>query len=91
MLPILCISLFQDNLQNVNLYIYDENTDPASIAIDIEVNILTDISGDGKVTLRDVSMFMSAWKNKDKLFDFNGDGKMTFRDFSIILADLFLK
>lgn len=75
----------------VNLYIYDENTDPSSIGVDVRVNIVTDIDGDGKVTLRDVSVFMAAWSNKNKIFDFNGDGRMTFRDFSIILADLFFK
>jgi len=76
---------------NVSLYIYDENTDPGSIGVDIRVNIVTDIDGDGKVTLRDVSVFMAAWSNKSRIFDFNGDGRMTFRDFSIILADLFFK
>lgn len=76
---------------SVNLYIYDENTDPGSIGVDVEVNIVSDIDGDGKVTLKDVSAFMSAWHNKSKVFDFNGDGKMTFKDFSIILADMFLK
>lgn len=76
---------------NVNLFIYDENTDPGSIGVDVEVRIVTDIDGDGKVTLRDVSVFMAAWHNKTKIFDFNGDGRMTFKDFSIILADLFFK
>lgn len=74
-----------------SFYIYDENTDPSSIGVAVSVNILTDIDGDGKVTLRDVSAFMSAWHDKTTLFDFNGDGRMTFRDFSIILADFFFK
>lgn len=76
---------------NVNLYIYDQNTDPTSIGLDVKVSILTDVDGDGEVTLKDVSAFMSAWGTKDKIYDFNGDGKMTFKDFSIILADLFFK
>jgi len=76
---------------NVNLFIYDQNTDPGSIGVDVKVNILTDINGDGKVTLKDISVFMSAWNNKNKIYDFNGDGRMTFRDFSIILSDFFFK
>jgi archaellum component FlaF (FlaF/FlaG flagellin family) len=73
----------------VNLYIYDENTSPESIGVDVNVKIVSDIDGDGKVTLKDVSVFMAAWHNKDKFYDFNGDGRMTFRDFSIILANFF--
>ncbi len=55
------------------------------------VIIVTDVNGDGKVGLDDISAFMSAWFNKSKTFDFNGDGKMTFRDFSILLADSFFR
>ncbi len=73
----------------VSLFVYDENTSPESIGIDVNVKILTDIDGDGKVTLKDISAFMAAWHNKEKLYDFNGDGRMTFRDFSIILANFF--
>lgn len=74
---------------SVNLYVYDDNTSPASIGVDIDVQIITDIDGDGKVTLKDISSFMAAWHNKSKRYDFNGDGRMTFKDFSIILADFF--
>ena len=73
----------------VSFYIYDENTDPGRIAIDVSVKILSDIDGDGKVTLTDISAFMAAWHAKDKMYDFNGDGRMSFRDFSIILANFF--
>lgn len=75
----------------VNLYVYDENADPGSIGVDVAVNIVSDINGDGKVNLQDVSIFMSAWNKKNRIFDFNGDGRMTFRDFSIILSDFFFK
>ena len=75
----------------VNLYIYDENTSPQSIGIDVEIRIITDIDGDGKVTLKDISSFMASWASKDVLYDFNGDNRMTFKDFSIILADFFLR
>ncbi len=73
----------------VSLYIYDENTSPESIGVDVNVKILTDLDGDGKVTLKDISAFMSSWHTKDKMYDFNGDGRMSFRDFSIILATFF--
>lgn len=76
---------------SVNFFIYDENTDPEAIAINVELKVVTDINGDGKVTLADISAFMTAWSSKNKTYDFNSDGKMTFRDFSIILADFFLK
>jgi hypothetical protein len=76
---------------SLNFFIYDENTDPETIAINVKVKIVTDINGDGKVTLSDISAFMAAWNQKTTTYDFNSDGKMTFRDFSIILADFFLK
>lgn len=53
--------------------------------------VITDIDGDGAVSLRDISSFMASWSSKDTVYDFNGDGNMTFKDFSIILADFFLK
>ncbi len=75
----------------VNFFVYDENTDPEEIALNVKVRILTDLTGDGKVDLQDISSFMAAWSSKDKVYDFNNDGRMTFKDFSIILADFFLK
>lgn len=54
-----------------------------------KVDIVTDIDGDGKVDLKDISMFMSAWFTRGHTYDFNGDGVMTFSDFSIILAKAF--
>ena len=50
---------------------------------------VTDIDGDGAVSLKDISSFMASWASKDAQYDFNNDGAMTFRDFSIILADFF--
>ena len=47
---------------------------------------VTDIDGDGAVSIRDISSFMASWANKDTQYDFNNDGAMTFKDFSIILA-----
>ena len=61
----------------------------SSISANVEIRIVTDIDGDGVVTLNDISRFMSAWFSKSVIFDFSGDGKMTFRDFGIILADSF--
>jgi len=76
---------------SISFFIYDENTDPDTIAVNIKVKIITDLNGDGKVTLADISAFMGAWDSKSTTYDFNSDGKMTFRDFSIILGDFFLK
>jgi len=72
-----------------SLYIYDENTTPESIGVNVAISVITDIDGDGKVTIKDISMFMAAWHSKDKIYDFTGDGKMTFRDFSVLLASFF--
>lgn len=53
--------------------------------------VITDIDGDGGVTLKDISAFMANWSSGERVFDFNNDGMLTFKDFSIILADFFLK
>lgn len=83
------VSVAESTDSAINLYVYDDNTTPESIGVNVEVSIVTDIDGDGDVTLKDISVFMSAWADKNKIFDFNGDGKMTFKDFSIILANFF--
>lgn len=83
------VSVAESAGQTVSLYVYDENTSPESIGVDVAVDIITDIDGDGAVTLRDISAFMAAWHNRDRIFDFNNDGRMSFRDFSIILANFF--
>jgi hypothetical protein len=72
-----------------SFYIYDQNTDPAEISAKVGLNINADIDGDGRVTLKDISVFMSAWHSKSVIYDFNRDGKMNFVDFSIILARSF--
>lgn len=70
--------------------IYIANADGA-LTGEASVAIVTDIDGSGRVDLRDISAFMSAWFTRGKVFDFNNDGKMTFKDFSILLADSFFK
>ncbi|MCA9361240.1 hypothetical protein KC845_01640 [Candidatus Kaiserbacteria bacterium] len=55
------------------------------------LGIVGDIDNDGRVTLKDISAFMSAWHQKSKVYDFSGDSKMTFRDFGIILARYFFQ
>jgi hypothetical protein len=62
-----------------------------SLRSSVSVAIVTDLDGDGKVDLTDISNFMSAWFTRAKVFDFNGDGRMTIRDFSILLSDSFFK
>jgi hypothetical protein len=81
----------ESDKSSVSFYVYDDKTDPTKIAVNVSVAIVSDIDGDGNVSLKDVSAFMGAWTNSSHLYDFNGDGKMTFSDFSIILADVFLK
>lgn len=73
----------------VSLVVVDADTDPSTIDVVASIKIVTDLDGDGKVTLSDISAFMAAWFDRSSVYDFNGDGKMTFRDFSIILADSF--
>lgn len=60
-----------------------------SIAGEATVLLVTDITGDGAVTLEDIGAFMLEWVKQNNRYDFNADGAMTFRDFSIILANYF--
>jgi hypothetical protein len=83
------VSVAQALDSGFSLFIYDEDTSPESIGVNVQVNIVTDIDGDGKVTLKDISMFMAAWHSRDRIYDFTGDGRMTFRDFSVLLASYF--
>jgi len=84
--------------ESAQLYIANEDgtflsTDDgnAGLSGEVSIRIVTDIDGDGKVTLGDLSRFMTAWSSKAEVFDFSGDGRMTFKDFGIILADAFFK
>lgn len=85
------VSLDADQSGKLNLFVTDQDTDINTIAAALGLEIVTDIDGDGNVTLRDVSVFMAAWATRSRIFDFDGDGRMTFRDFSIILSDSFFK
>ena len=74
--------------------VYPVGEKPAgNMTLEGEVSFLvvTDIDGDGAVTLTDISSFMANWTSQERKFDFNNDGQMTFRDFSIILFDYFTK
>jgi hypothetical protein len=53
------------------------------------VVLVTDVNGDTKITLADISAFMTEWVKQNNRYDFNDDGLMTFRDFSILLASYF--
>lgn len=85
------VAVSEASESKVSLYIYDSSTDKESIKVGVNIDLVTDIDGDGKVTLKDISAFMSAWYDKKDLYDFNGDGRMSFSDFSIILANFFFK
>lgn len=73
-----------------SFYIYDQSEDPTKISAKLGVSIQADIDNDGKVTLKDISMFMTAWHSQNTSYDFNNDGRMNFIDFSIILAKSFM-
>jgi hypothetical protein len=51
-----------------------------------------DLSGDGKVNIKDWSMFLFQWASKDmtqkKIIDFNEDGKVDISDFSIFVRNI---
>lgn len=71
---------------------FEPGTEPAGVfEANVIIRVVTDIDGDGTVTIADISSFMSAWFSYGVIYDFSGDGKMTFRDFSIILSDAFLR
>lgn len=74
---------------SVDAFVYDETTDLSTVTLKTDRTKITDVNNNGAVDLVDVSAFMGAWANRDRIFDFNGDGMMTFRDFSILLADVF--
>ena len=81
--------------EKTSLFVVKENGTPiASDSVGLKgtasVAIITDLDKDGKVTLSDISQFMSAWSSKSATYDFDGDGVMTFKDFGIILADSFI-
>ncbi|HMO78279.1 MAG TPA: hypothetical protein PKD95_03735 [Candidatus Paceibacterota bacterium] len=73
-----------------SFYIYDQSESPETISANLGITINPDIDGDGKVTLKDISFFMAAWRAEGSLYDFNNDGRMNFIDFSIILARSFV-
>ncbi|MFT7506918.1 MAG: hypothetical protein ACI92I_000054 [Acidimicrobiales bacterium] len=82
--------------ESTQLYVANEDGkyDPSngsSVEGSVTVRIVTDINGDGKVSLADLSRFMAAWTSKTEVYDFTGDGRMTFRDFAVILSDSFFK
>lgn len=68
-----------------------EKPENSAIAGSVGFVVVTDIDGDGGVSLVDISSFMANWTSKERQFDFNDDGQMNFRDFSIILYDYFVK
>ncbi len=79
-----------DNVNSESARIYIANKDGTLVA-ELNVEIITDLNGDGEVTLSDIDTFMSAWRNKNVIFDFNVDNNMNFSDFAIILADPFIR
>jgi hypothetical protein len=91
------VEVTENSNQRTQLYIANEDGtfyasgDTVGVEGAVTVRILTDIDGDGLVSVNDLSRFMTAWTKRDQIFDFSGDGRMTFRDFGIILSDTFFK
>lgn len=94
------ITLLAGDGSGSNVQVGDDGVDALSVIVAnadgnlsgiVEVQIKTDIDGNGDVSLKDVESFMIAWRSRSQLYDFNGDNKMTFKDFAIILSDSFFK
>lgn len=50
---------------------------------------VSDLDGDGRVSLADITLFMSDWAAGGRQYDMNDDGQSTFKDFSILLTHFF--
>jgi uncharacterized membrane protein len=79
-----------DNVDNSSVAVVSIG-ESGVIAEDLVLSFITDIDGDGSVTLTDVETFVSAWRAGNWVYDFNSDRKMNFTDFAIILADSFFR
>ncbi len=84
-----------DKTDAMTLYVENSDgtfaTSPVGVGGAVVTIVITDIDGDGEVSLADVSRFMVAWSSKSSIYDFDSDGRMTFRDFGIMLSDVFFK
>lgn len=83
------VTVTDSNISNTSVLVKAFNEDTGQIETVVEMAIVTDLNGDGVLTLADISIFMSSWHRKDVIYDFTGDGRMTFRDFSVLLANYF--
>jgi len=63
-----------------------------TLAVSRLVSPKTDFSGDGRVDIKDWSIFLSHWVSKDKDIrkevDLNGDGKIDISDFAIFIQSI---
>lgn len=87
---------FDENITGAKLYVANADGTfaegvPVSTEGAIATVVITDIDGDGRVSLGDVSRFMIGWSSQSVLYDFNNDQRMNFKDFSIILSDVFFQ
>lgn len=83
------VPIARTSLSQTEVRIATFPSEGGEISDNVTLTLVTDLDGDGKVTLADISMFMAGWGKQDTVYDFTGDGKMTFRDFSVLLAQYF--
>lgn len=74
----------QDNQQSVRVLSSD-----APLESEVTARTLAEFGANEPITMREISIFMAAWSNRDVMYDFNNDGKMNLRDFSILLYRYF--
>lgn len=82
------VQLTDDVTDSVVVFV---DTVDGALETEVNIEVVSDIDGDGKVTAKDIQSFLAAWGRSDRLYDFNNDNKMNFTDFAIILAHSFLR
>lgn len=74
----------QDNVPRVTIV----STDTPLVS-EADLRTIAEFGPNERITMREVSIFMAAWSNREVMYDFNNDGKMNLRDFSILLYRYF--
>jgi len=72
-----------EEIEKVNLV--QQSIAPSSYAV-VRTPPTTDLNGDGKQSIADISIFMLNLGSQDARFDFNLDGTVNLKDFNILLS-----